>query len=162
MNGKLPGPAGFIYRICCRTVVVSGNQEPEQQINVPPGILCGPGNSHSTCTELLLSSFFTTQAQAHAHLKSAEPAAGSTVESAPGHLTLHFTEAPEPTFSAADVTDSQGNTVKTEKTVVDDTDKSVLIVPLEDVLPSGKYTVNWHVVAVDGHKTKGDYTFTVK
>ncbi|ENU7738107.1 copper homeostasis periplasmic binding protein CopC [Salmonella enterica] len=111
---------------------------------------------------LLLSSFFTTQAQAHAHLKSAEPAAGSTVESAPGHLMLHFTEALEPTFSAADVTDSQGNTVKMEKAMVDDADKSVLIVPLEDVLPSGKYTVNWHVVAVDGHKTKGDYTFTVK
>ncbi|EBM5320754.1 copper resistance protein CopC [Salmonella enterica] len=65
-------------------------------------------------------------------------------------------------LSAADVTDSQGNTVKTAKAVVDDADKSALIVPLEDVLPSGKYTVNWHVVAVDGHKTKGDYTFTVK
>ncbi|EAA7556256.1 CopC domain-containing protein YobA [Salmonella enterica] len=111
---------------------------------------------------LLLSSFFTTQAQAHAHLKNAEPAAESTVESTPGHLTLHFTEALEPTFSAADVTDSQGKAVKTAKSVVDDADKSVLIVPLEDVLPSGKYTVNWHVVAVDGHKTKGDYTFTVK
>ncbi|EAM3005581.1 copper homeostasis periplasmic binding protein CopC [Salmonella enterica] len=111
---------------------------------------------------LLLSSFFTTQAQAHAHLKSAEPAAVSTVESAPGHLMLHFTEALEPMFSAADVTDSQGKTVKTAKAVVNDADKSALIVPLGDVLPSGKYTVNWHVVAVDGHKTKGDYTFTVK
>ncbi|EAA6842400.1 copper homeostasis periplasmic binding protein CopC [Salmonella enterica] len=116
----------------------------------------------ATVTGLLVSSLFSIQAQAHAHLKSAEPAAGSTVESAPGHLMLHFTEALEPTFSAADVTDSQGKTVKTAKAVVDDADKSALIIPLGDVLPSGKYTVNWHVVAVDGHKTKGDYSFTVK
>ncbi|ECG0109852.1 copper homeostasis periplasmic binding protein CopC [Salmonella enterica] len=113
-------------------------------------------------TGLLTSSFFSTPALAHAHLKSAEPAAESTVESAPGQLTLHFTEALEPTFSTADVRDSQGKTVKTEKAVVDDTDKNVLIIPLGDVLPSGKYTVDWHVVAVDGHKTQGDYTFTVK
>lgn len=113
-------------------------------------------------TGLLTSSFFSTPALAHAHLKSAEPAAESTVESAPGQLTLHFTEALEPTFSTADVRDSQGKTVKTEKAVVDDTDKNVLIILLGDVLPSGKYTVDWHVVAVDGHKTQGDYTFTVK
>lgn len=113
-------------------------------------------------TGLLASSFFSTPALAHAHLKSAEPAAGSTVESAPGQLTLHFTEALEPTFSTAGVTDSLGKTVKTQKAVVGDADKSALIIPLEDTLPSGKYTVDWHVVAVDGHKTQGDYTFTVK
>ena len=27
---------------------------------------------------------------------------------------------------------------------------------------AGKYTVDWHVVSVDGHKTKGQYTFSVK
>ncbi|MBX9334482.1 copper resistance protein CopC, partial [Serratia marcescens] len=25
----------------------------------------------------------------------------------------------------------------------------------------GKYNVSWHVVSVDGHKTKGQYSFTV-
>ncbi|AXC68406.1 hypothetical protein DOE63_24890 [Salmonella enterica subsp. diarizonae serovar 59:z10:-] len=110
----------------------------------------------------LLASLFSTPALAHAHLKSAVPAAESTVESAPGQLTLHFTEALEPAFSTAGVTDSQGKTVKTENAVVDDADKSVLIISLGDVLPSGKYTVDWHVVAADGHKTQGDYTFTVK
>ncbi|MDU5691430.1 MAG: copper resistance protein CopC, partial [Citrobacter freundii] len=29
-------------------------------------------------------------------------------------------------------------------------------------LEAGKYTVDWHVVSVDGHKTKGQYTFSVK
>ena len=37
-----------------------------------------------------------------------------------------------------------------------------LIVPLADSLKPGTYTVDWHVVSVDGHKTKGHYTFSVK
>ncbi|WP_313160064.1 copper resistance protein CopC, partial [Mixta calida] len=37
-----------------------------------------------------------------------------------------------------------------------------LIVPLEKPLPGGSYQVNWHVLSVDGHKTKGSYTFSVK
>ncbi|MBN0856945.1 copper resistance protein CopC, partial [Pseudomonas aeruginosa] len=34
--------------------------------------------------------------------------------------------------------------------------------PLAEALPPGEYTVAWHVVSVDGHKTKGQYTFSVK
>ncbi|EFF0775469.1 hypothetical protein CCF12_004236, partial [Escherichia albertii] len=41
-------------------------------------------------------------------------------------------------------------------------DKNQLIIPLADPLKPGTYTVNWHVVSVDGHKTKGQYTFSVK
>ena len=41
-------------------------------------------------------------------------------------------------------------------------DKTQLIVPLDQTLEAGKYTVDWHVVSVDGHKTKGQYTFSVK
>ncbi|HIH4669070.1 TPA: copper resistance protein CopC [Citrobacter amalonaticus] len=40
--------------------------------------------------------------------------------------------------------------------------KKQLIVPLDETLKPGQYTVNWHVVSVDGHKTKGQYTFSVK
>lgn len=29
MNGKLPDSAGFIYRICCRIIIVPGNKTPE-------------------------------------------------------------------------------------------------------------------------------------
>ncbi|MFO6426812.1 copper resistance protein CopC [Escherichia coli] len=35
-------------------------------------------------------------------------------------------------------------------------------VPLADSLKPGTYIVDWHVVSVDGHKTKGHYTFSVK
>jgi len=29
-------------------------------------------------------------------------------------------------------------------------------------LPSGEYRVTWQAVARDGHRTSGDYTFTIK
>ena len=37
-----------------------------------------------------------------------------------------------------------------------------MLVPLEQTLQPGNYTVDWHVVSVDGHKTRGTYTFSVK
>ena len=39
---------------------------------------------------------------------------------------------------------------------------SQVTLPLAETLPPGEYTVAWHVVSVDGHKTKGQYTFSVK
>jgi methionine-rich copper-binding protein CopC len=36
------------------------------------------------------------------------------------------------------------------------------VVPLEQALKAGTYQVDWHVVSVDGHKTKGSYHFSVK
>ncbi|EGT7584826.1 copper homeostasis periplasmic binding protein CopC [Salmonella enterica] len=116
----------------------------------------------ASATHLIFSLLFSPPVLAHAHLKNAAPAAESTVESVHGNLTLHFTEALEPAFSRAYVTDSHGKTVTTHKAVLDDTDRSALIIPVDEVLPSGKYTVNWQVVAEDGHQTKGSYTFTVK
>jgi methionine-rich copper-binding protein CopC len=37
-----------------------------------------------------------------------------------------------------------------------------LIVPLAGTLAAGTYTVEWHALSSDGHKTKGDYTFSIK
>jgi hypothetical protein len=35
-------------------------------------------------------------------------------------------------------------------------------VPLTGALARGLYTVAWHALANDGHKTHGTYSFTVK
>ncbi len=39
-------------------------------------------------------------------------------------------------------------------------DRRTLSVPLKPLAP-GNYTVRWAVVAEDGHRTEGSYTFTV-
>ncbi|MGQ7169668.1 copper resistance protein CopC, partial [Escherichia sp. R-CC3] len=52
--------------------------------------------------------------------------------------------------------------IKTLPAKRNEQDQKQLIVPLADSLKPGTYIVDWHVVSVDGHKTKGHYTFSVK
>lgn len=101
------------------------------------------------------------QALAHAHLKVQTPAADATVSSAPKVLTLNFSEGIEPNFSGVKVTGPDNAVVKTGKLDLEPSNNTQVNVPIEGELAAGKYQVNWHVVSVDGHKTKGQYSFTV-
>ena len=71
-------------------------------------------------------------------------------------------EGVEPGFSGATLTGPNKEQIKTGKASRSEQDKTQLIIPLAQTLEAGKYTVDWHVVSVDGHKTKGQYTFSVK
>ena len=99
---------------------------------------------------------------AHAHLQQPLPAAGSEVEASPQALTLNFSEGIETQFSGVTLTGPQQKAIPLGKPVRSDNNKAQLTVPVEQALTPGAYTVDWHVVSVDGHKTKGQYTFTVK
>ncbi|WP_112166216.1 CopC domain-containing protein YobA [Klebsiella sp. WCHKl090539] len=99
---------------------------------------------------------------AHAHLQQPLPAAGSEVEASPQALTLNFSEGIETQFSGVTLTGPQQKTITLGKPVRSDSNKAQLTVSVEQALTPGEYTVDWHVVSVDGHKTKGQYTFTVK
>ncbi|EBP8766301.1 CopC domain-containing protein YobA, partial [Salmonella enterica] len=111
---------------------------------------------------LLASTFATPAAWAHAHLTHQYPAANAAVTASPQALTLNFSEGIEPGFSGATITGPQQELIKTRPAKRNEQDKTQLIIPLEQPLKSGAYTVDWHVVSVDGHKTKGKYTFSVK
>ena len=99
---------------------------------------------------------------AHAHLQQPLPAAGSEVDASPQALTLNFSEGIETQFSGVTLTGPQQKAIPLGKPVRSDNHKAQLTVPVEQALTPGAYTVDWHVVSVDGHKTKGQYTFTVK
>lgn len=114
-------------------------------------------------TFLILTSVLATPAVwAHAHLTHQNPAADAEVTTAPQALTLNFSEGVEPGFSGATVTGAKQEAIKTLPAKRSEQDKTQLIVPLDETLKPGDYTVNWHVVSVDGHKTKGQYRFSVK
>lgn len=100
-------------------------------------------------------------ASAHGKLESAEPAAGSTVSTVASPLRLTFNEALEPAFSTAHVTDATGHAVSTEKAKVESGNPRALTIPVSK-LAAGTYSVDWSVMTHDGHKTKGQYRFTVK
>ena len=96
---------------------------------------------------------------AHAFLKKADPAAGATVAQAPKTLLLTFTEDLETQFCKVSVTDTMGmNAGNAPQAVTGHPDK--LLVPLSITMP-GKYTVIWHALSTDTHKTEGSFSFTV-
>ncbi|MCK7087748.1 CopC domain-containing protein YobA [Enterobacter bugandensis] len=122
----------------------------------------GLSASRAVCALVFLAStVISPSVLAHAHLEQQSPAADSQVAS-PQVLTLNFSEGIEPGFSGVVVTDAQKQVIKTGTATRDEKNKAQLTVPLEQTLAAGAYRVDWHVVSVDGHKTKGSYRFSVK
>ncbi len=103
----------------------------------------------------------STAAFAHAQLKKATPAVGSTVASA-SEIRLEFSEGVEPRFSGVTLTAAGGASVPLGAAKVEAGNASVMIVPIAKPLSPGTYTVRWHAVSVDTHHTQGDFQFTVK
>lgn len=102
-----------------------------------------------------------SHAWAHAFLDHATPKVGSTTANPPAEVKLWFTQNLEPAFSSIEVQDAQGKEVDKKDSHPDAKDKSLLAVSLP-ALPPGTYTVSWHVVSVDTHKTQGHFEFTIK
>jgi methionine-rich copper-binding protein CopC len=96
-------------------------------------------------------------AAAHAFLEKATPSAGADLRTAPAKVELSFSEALEPAFSRVTVTNVAGRDMSAGPTVASGTEMSL---PLS-VLKPGRYSVRWHAVSVDTHRTDGRYDFTV-
>ena len=113
-------------------------------------------------TLFLLGSLTASPVFAHAHLQQQTPAANSEVSPAPQPLPLNFSEGIEPGFSGVTLTGPEKRIIPVGKAVRNEKDNTQLVIPLNETLGDGLYTVEWHVVSVDGHKTKGQYQFSVK
>ena len=102
------------------------------------------------------------EAEAHAHLKTATPAMGATVATAPAELDLGFSEGVNPTFTGVTVTGPAGAVAPTGTAKLGPGGDTTLVVLVTGTLAAGTYKVDWHALATDGHKTNGTYTFTIK
>lgn len=100
-----------------------------------------------------------TQANAHATVTHAEPAANASV-AAPKMIVLHFNEALEAKLSNFKLTDVDGKEMATMPMAAPD-NKSLAAMP-HALLTPGLYTISWTAVGGDGHPMKGNYSFTVK
>lgn len=110
----------------------------------------------------IVLSTIPTAAFAHALLQKADPPVGGTVQASPKEVRIDFSEGVEPAFSGITLTASGGAAVPVGKAVVDPHNDAVMIVKVGKTLPPGTYKVNWHAVAVDTHRTEGNFTFTVQ
>lgn len=104
----------------------------------------------------------TVPALAHAHLLGETPADKAVLATAPTVLTLKFSEGVALKFSGVKVTGPGHALVSLGTESLDPTDDALLTVPLMGTLVPGPYTVAWHALSTDGHKTTGTYDFTVK
>jgi methionine-rich copper-binding protein CopC len=102
-----------------------------------------------------------SQAWAHAFLDHADPKVGSTITHSPTVIKLWFTQELEPVFSSVVVQDAQGKPVDKKDMHLDDKNKALVIISVPS-LPDGTYTVIWHAVSVDTHRTQGRFQFTIK
>jgi methionine-rich copper-binding protein CopC len=106
---------------------------------------------------ILAAVTIATPAFGHAHLSKSMPAAGATV-TAPTEIVLAFSEPLEPAFSGVELSNAAGEPAAAGKAEIKD---NVIRVPVK-ALAAGRYTVKWHVLSVDTHKTTGTFSFTVK
>jgi methionine-rich copper-binding protein CopC len=100
-------------------------------------------------------------AQAHATPRHADPGAGASLAQAPAAVTIRFDAELEPLFSSLVVKDAQGVQVSEGKGQVDAHDPRQISARIT-AARKGVYHVYWRVLSRDGHRTEGDYTFTVR
>lgn len=98
------------------------------------------------------------QAFAHAKLTGSTPAAGAAVTS-PAEVALTFNETLNLAFSGVALVGPEGAVATGDAAL--SADGKGMVVPVAGALAPGDYTVEWHVLSVDGHKIKGRYSFTV-
>ncbi len=113
---------------------------------------------YSALLVILLTPVF---ASSHVRVMSVEPADKAVLETAPAKVRISFLGSIEPAFSKIEVFDQGGKKVSKENMLCMDND-TVMEVSLQEKLPSGVYTVKWTCMSMDGHKQKGQFTFTVK
>ena len=96
---------------------------------------------------------------AHSWLLSSAPGANAVV-APPQSLRLAFGEKVERELTGASLKCSGTELVITGEPVLSPDGKAVeLALP---ALPKGNCTVQWHAVSVDGHRTSGEFGFTVR
>lgn len=99
--------------------------------------------------------------RAHAFLQSSDPPANAVVPTAPGTVTLQFTEPLETSYSRVELFDESGSKVSGAVSTVG-TDPYTMTVEIPAGLGNGTYSLLWRTLStVDGHTAQGYLPFTV-
>ncbi|SPQ00918.1 Copper resistance protein CopC [Candidatus Sulfobium mesophilum] len=98
---------------------------------------------------------------AHAFPDHSDPKVGSTVAGSPSQVRIWFDGDLEPAFSTLMVHNADGKMIDKRDGRVGPADPRLLQVSVPS-LPPGTYLVIWNVVARDGHRTNGQFSFTIK
>jgi methionine-rich copper-binding protein CopC len=97
----------------------------------------------------------------HAFPDHSDPKVGSTMTVSPAQVRIWFDSALEPAFSTIMVQNANNEIVDKRDGRVDPSNPTLLLVSLPK-LPPGLYRAMWNVVSRDGHRTSGDFSFTIR
>jgi len=100
-------------------------------------------------------------ALAHALLVKAEPPRRAVLAKPPAQVRLWFNEEIEGEYASLAVLDSEKHPVTDVKPHLSPDDRKSIVLPLPE-LASGKYSVKFRVLSVDGHVVDSSFEFTVK
>ena len=110
---------------------------------------------------VLLLPLFPALASAHAYLIKSVPPGRATLFTSPAKIQLWFNERLEPRYSSASVLDPDGKRVDLDNAQVSSDDPKQLAIGVKQ-LQSGRYTVKFRVLSVDGHVVEQSFPFTVR
>ena len=97
---------------------------------------------------------------AHAGLKSSEPAASSVLEQAPKEIVLNFGEVVEVSFGSIRMFDSKSQLIVLPTPKYGAVDAKTVRVEIPELEP-GSYLVVWRVVSADSHPVQGAFAFQI-
>ena len=101
------------------------------------------------------------QAGAHAFVSRSEPRAGASLGESPPRIRIWFDGPIEPLFATIRVESVDQRRVDHGDGRVSSGDNRLLEVGLPP-LPPGRYRVFWSVIARDGHRREGSFSFLLK
>jgi methionine-rich copper-binding protein CopC len=98
---------------------------------------------------------------AHAQLVASSPAKDQALDAPPIEIHLTFNEHVEPRYSSVKLVSAAGKNFDCDRPHADKADPMSIVASVP-VLRSGVYRARWTAVGGDGHKTHGDFSFTIK
>lgn len=107
-----------------------------------------------------LAATLSPLAFAHASLVDSFPAKGQTVTGSPTEIHLTFNEHVEARYCRIKLVSNVGKNFDADRPAADKTNPNAIVAAVP-VLKPGTYSARWTAVGSDGHKTHGDFSFTV-
>lgn len=105
--------------------------------------------------------FQVNSVMAHATLVKSDPPRRASLSTPPKQIQLWFNEKIEGSYASVMVLDSNKKSItdNNPEVVLDDPKSVVLSIP---EIESGRYTVQYRVMSVDGHVIESSFDFSVK
>ena len=103
---------------------------------------------------------FSPLAVAHASLVDSFPAKGQVMTGSPAEIHITFNEHVEARYCRIKLRSGDGKNFDADRPAADKTNPNAIIAAVP-VLKPGIYHTVWTAVGSDGHKTHGDFSFTI-